>query len=84
VKTLRGGGPTIQWLESEGPEAEVETPGMPDGQRRMKSLTIDLPAGLYRRFKLACMDRTMAEEVLALIERRTEEMEREEEGRGPR
>jgi hypothetical protein len=43
----------------------------------MKSLTIDIPASLYRRFKLACIeaDRTIAEEVLALIERRTEEME---------
>jgi hypothetical protein len=45
------------------------------GQRRRKSLTIDLPASLYRRFKAACVDRTMAEEVLALIERRVEEME---------
>jgi hypothetical protein len=50
---------------------------MPDGQRRRKSLTIDLPASLYRRFKLACIgaERTMAEEVLALVERRTDEME---------
>jgi hypothetical protein len=75
VKTLRGEGPKIQWLESEEPEAEGEAPGMPDGQRRRKSLTIDLPASLYRRFKAACVDRTMAEEVLALIERRVEEME---------
>jgi hypothetical protein len=57
------------------PEVEGETSEMPDGQRRRKSLTIDLPPSLYRRFKLACVDRTMAEEVLALIERRTEEME---------
>jgi hypothetical protein len=64
----------IQW-EDEAPEAEGEAPGTADKQRRMKSLTIDLPASLYRRFKLACMDRTMAEEVLALVERRTEEME---------
>jgi hypothetical protein len=66
----------IQW-EGEAPEAEGEATGMPDGQRRRKSLTIDLPASLYRRFKLACIgaDRTMAEEVLALVERRTEEME---------
>jgi hypothetical protein len=64
----------IQWLEAE-PEAEGR--GMPDGQRRRKSLTIDLPTGLYRRFKLACIevDRTMAEEVLAFIERRTAELE---------
>jgi hypothetical protein len=47
------------------------------GTERMKSLTIDIPASLHRRFKLACIeaDRTIAEEVLALIERRTEEME---------
>jgi hypothetical protein len=57
---------------------EHEAPGMSDGdrQRRMKSFTIDLPAR-YRRFKLACIgaDRTIAEEVLAPVERRTEEME---------
>jgi hypothetical protein len=75
MKTLRGKGPAIQWLESEEPEAEGE--GMPDGQRRRKSLTIDLPASLYRRFKSACIeaDRTMAEETLALVERRTAELE---------
>jgi hypothetical protein len=60
----------IQWLEAE-PEAEDETPRLPDGQRRRKSLTIDL-----RRFKAACVDQTMAEEVLALIERRTAELEK--------
>jgi hypothetical protein len=59
------------------PEAEGEAPGMPDGQRRRKSLTIDLPTSLYQRFKLACIeaDRTMAEEILALVERRTAELE---------
>jgi|HubBroStandDraft_4_1064222.scaffolds.fasta_scaffold18208_6 hypothetical protein len=35
-----------QWRESEAPEAEGEAPGMPDGQRRRKSLTIDLIARL--------------------------------------
>jgi hypothetical protein len=75
MKTLRGEGPKIQWLEGEAPEAEDEAPGMPDGQCRRKSLTVDLPASLYRRFKLACVDRTMAEEVLALVERRTAELE---------
>jgi hypothetical protein len=59
----------------EAPEAEGEALGVPDGQRRRKNLTIDLPASLYRRFRLACVDRTMAEEVLALVERRTEELE---------
>jgi hypothetical protein len=67
-----------QW-EGEAPEAEGEAPGMPDSDRprRMKSFTVDLPASLYRRFKLACIeaDRTIAEEVLTLVERRTEEME---------
>jgi hypothetical protein len=51
-------------LEAEG-EAEYETLRVAIGQRRRKSLTIDL-----RRFKGACVDKTMAEEVLALIERR--------------
>jgi hypothetical protein len=54
---------------------------MPDGQRRRKSLTIDLPADLYRRFRLACVDRTMAEAVLALIERHVAEVET---GKAPR
>jgi hypothetical protein len=66
-----------QWVEGDAPEAEGEAPGMPTGQRRRKSLTIDLSASLHRRFKLARIeaDRTIAEEVFALIERRTEEME---------
>jgi hypothetical protein len=97
MKTLRGGGPMIQWLEVELPEVGDEAPGMPDGQRRRKRLTVDLPASLYRRFKAACVGRTMAEEVLALVERRTAELEegwrrddkwqallREREGRGAR
>jgi hypothetical protein len=42
----------IQW-GGEAPEAEGEASGMFDRQRRMKSLTIDLPTSLYRRFKLA-------------------------------
>lgn len=65
-------------IEQREEPAEYEAP-VPDSdkQRRMKSFTVDLPAGLYRRFKLACIDagRTIAEEVLALVERRTEEME---------
>jgi hypothetical protein len=64
--------------QREEPAVEYEAP-VPDSdkQRRMKSFTVDLPAGLYRRFKLACIDagRTIAEEVLSLVERRTEEME---------
>jgi hypothetical protein len=48
---------------------------MPDGRRWRKSLTVDLPASLYRRFRLACVDRTMSQEVLALVERRTAELE---------
>jgi hypothetical protein len=48
-------------------------------QRQMRSLTIDLPASLFRRFKLACVatDKLMVEEVLACIERRTAELEGE-------
>jgi hypothetical protein len=75
MKTLRGEGPAIQWPEGEEPEVEGEASEMPDGQRRRRSLTIDLPVSLYRRFKLACVDRTMAEEVLALIERHVAELE---------
>jgi hypothetical protein len=38
MKTLRGEGAAIQWLDSDEPEAEGEAPRMPDGQHRMKSL----------------------------------------------
>jgi hypothetical protein len=50
--------------------------------RRMRSLTIDMPASLHRRFKSACVatDKLRVEEVLALIERRTAELEA---GKGP-
>jgi hypothetical protein len=60
--------------------AEVEARGM--SLRRTKSLTIDMPASLHRRFKLACVatDKLMVEEVLAFIERRTAELEA---GEGP-
>jgi hypothetical protein len=46
--------------------------------RRVKCLSIDMPASLHRRFKVACTaaDKIMAEEVLALIERRTAELEK--------
>jgi hypothetical protein len=68
MKTLRGEGPTIQWLESEEPAAEREP---------MERLSIDMPATLHRRFKMVCVgtDTLMIEEVLALIERRTAELE---------
>jgi hypothetical protein len=44
----------------------------------MKRLSIDMPASLHRRFKLACTasDRVMVPEILAFIERRTAELER--------
>jgi hypothetical protein len=65
--------------QREEPEVEDAAPGMPDSdrQRRMKSFTVDLPASLHQRFRLACIaaDKTIAEEVLALVERWTEEME---------
>jgi hypothetical protein len=43
----------------------------------MKRLSIDMPASLHRRFKLACTaaDKVMVAEVLAFIERRTAELE---------
>jgi hypothetical protein len=44
----------------------------------MRRLSIDMPASLHRRFKLACTaaDKVMVAEVLAFIERRTAELER--------
>jgi hypothetical protein len=47
-------------------------------RERVKSFTIDIPVSLLRRFKTACAaaDRLMVEEILALIEHRTVEMEK--------
>jgi hypothetical protein len=44
----------------------------------MKRLSIDMPAGLHRRFKVACTtaDKVMVAEVLTFIEQRTAELER--------
>jgi hypothetical protein len=44
----------------------------------MKRLSIDMPASLHRRFKVACTtaDKVMVGEVLAFIEQRTAELER--------
>ena len=43
----------------------------------MKRLSIDMPASLHRRFKVACTtaDKVMVGEVLAFIEQRTAELE---------
>jgi hypothetical protein len=43
-----------------------------------KRLSIDMPASLHRRFKVACTtaDKVMVGEVLAFIEQRTAELER--------
>jgi hypothetical protein len=62
---------------------EGETPATE--RERVKSLTIDVPASLLRRFKAACaaVDRLMVEEVLALIERRTGDLEKGGNGGGP-
>jgi hypothetical protein len=45
---------------------------------RIGRLSIDMPASLHRRFKLACAaaDKVMVAEVLAFIERRIAELER--------
>jgi hypothetical protein len=45
---------------------------------QMKRLSIDMPASLHWRFKVACVTakKLMVEEVLAFIERRTEELEK--------
>jgi len=47
---------------------------------RLKRLSIDMPASLHRRFKLACVatDKLMVEEVLTFIKRRTAELEKGE------
>lgn len=44
-----------------------------------KRLSVDLPVELHRRFKTACSatDRKMNDELVALIERRTDEIEDE-------
>jgi hypothetical protein len=49
----------------------------PQTAERLKRLSIDMPVGLHRRFKVACAatDRIMVEEVLGFIERRTAELE---------
>lgn len=46
----------------------------------IKRLSIDLPEETHRRFKAACAasGRKMAEELIAFIDRRTEELERKE------
>ena len=45
----------------------------------VKRLSLNLPARLHTRFKTACSanDRTMMNELLELVARRTEELERE-------
>jgi hypothetical protein len=58
--------------------AREEAEGVGKGPERMRCLSIDMPVSLHRRFKAACAaaDKLMVEEVLALIERRTAELER--------
>jgi hypothetical protein len=66
-------------IQGEMPAVEQEgAPGAPGrGLERIKRLSIDIPASLHRPLKLACMeaDRTISEEVLALIERHVAELE---------
>jgi hypothetical protein len=49
-------------------------------RRQGARLSIDMPASLHRRFKLACVatDKLMVEEVLTFIKRRTAELEKGE------
>jgi hypothetical protein len=56
------------------PQAHVPTKVV----ETMKRLSIDMPASLHRRFKVACTtaDKVMVGEVLAFIEQRTAELER--------
>ena len=64
----------IQWWLEAAMLAEREAPSRK--MDRVKCLSIDMPASLHRRFKVACTasDKIMAEEVLALIERRTNQL----------
>jgi hypothetical protein len=66
----------IQWWLEAAMLAEREAPSRK--MDRVKCLSIDMPASLHRRFKVACTaaDKVVAEEVLALIERRTAELEK--------
>jgi hypothetical protein len=64
--------------QGEAPAVEHEdNPGIGRGPERMKRLSIDVPASLHRRLKLVRIDadRTISEEVLALIERHVAELE---------
>ena len=51
----------------------------PRNPEPVKRLSLNLPARLHTRFKTACSanDRTMMNELLELVTRRTEELERE-------
>jgi hypothetical protein len=72
----------MQWLEV-AMLAEREAPRK--AGPRVRCLSIDMPASLHRRFRLACMatDKIMVEEVLAFIERRTAELENSTNTRSP-
>jgi hypothetical protein len=52
-------------------------PSKPTKQEPTKRLTFNVPASLHRRFKGACIDHdlSMVGEAIALIERRTAELE---------
>ncbi len=53
-----------------------DTPA-PAPKEKMRRLSVDLPANLHRRFKIACArsDMSMLEEVARFIWKRTEELE---------
>ena len=50
-----------------------------DSVSELKRLSLDVPEGMHRRFMLACIaaDGVMADEILAFIERRTAELNKE-------
>jgi hypothetical protein len=58
-------------------QPEGEAPAAERDAEPTKRIRIDLPASLHRRFRAACAatDKSMVDEVLALIERRTTELE---------
>lgn len=63
----------IAAFEKGGPGTD-QNPG--DGETKQR-FTFDIPTGLHRRFKMVCAAHgtIMARELLAMVEKRTQEME---------
>jgi hypothetical protein len=68
----------LEAYERGGPGHDTKAQKHIDTPVAIKRLSINMPAGLHYRFKVACTraDVVMADEVLAFIERRTAELEK--------